>query len=471
MHPSRHRLGLRFKLTISFAVGSLFLSLLVVLPVYFVIRADQVENMESAAIETARANRRTVESRLDAGEKGDQVLATTPQPQGAQPIVRYDSEWLNLQPFEFEWRDIPAQLRTDVVAGTPSKTIADINGEIRLIVGMPFEGRATDIYYEVTPLGEEDRLLRNLGLALAGTAFLATFAGAAVGYWMAKRLLEPLREVSWAAEAIAQDQLDTRLPPADGDPDLEGLVRSFNHMAEALQGRIERDGRFASDVSHELRSPLTTIRQSIELLKSRRDDLPDDASRTLVDWLADDVNRFETLVTDLLEISRFDAGVARLEPSLIIVPEFLEAVVAENCNEPIPVSYETDLENLVIEADKRRLMQILANLLTNADKYGGGATRVELAKTADGIQIAVQDSGPGVPAADREIIFDRFSRGKTSGMRGKDKGVGLGLSLVSEHAALHGGSVWVEDRPDGECGARFVVSMPAEALALEEVAG
>jgi signal transduction histidine kinase len=107
----------------------------------------------------------------------------------------------------------------------------------------------------------------------------------------------------------------------------------------------------------------------------------------------------------------------------------------------------------------------MGNLIDNAAKYGDGATRTEISVVDDAVQIAVEDSGPGVPVEERTVIFDRFSRGGAGGRRGSDSGVGLGLSLVTEHVHLHGGRVWAEDRPDGRDGARFVVELPLDPRA------
>jgi two-component system, OmpR family, sensor histidine kinase MtrB len=118
---------------------------------------------------------------------------------------------------------------------------------------------------------------------------------------------------------------------------------------------------------------------------------------------------------------------------------------------------------VVVKADKRRLSRVIANLLDNAAKYGDGASRVELRRAGDAVLIAVEDQGPGVPPEDREAIFFRFNRGSSAGHRRGIDGVGLGLALVAEHIRLHGGAVWVEDRANGESGARFVIELPAEA--------
>jgi len=131
----------------------------------------------------------------------------------------------------------------------------------------------------------------------------------------------------------------------------------------------------------------------------------------------------------------------------------------------VPVRYDPDVGDIVVRVDKRRFGRVIANLLDNAERYAGGATAITVELADDQVQIAVEDRGNGVPEGERDIIFDRFSRGSGGGNRAADKGVGLGLALVDEHVRLHGGRVWVEDRRDGESGARFVVELPVvEAL-------
>ena len=163
---------------------------------------------------------------------------------------------------------------------------------------------------------------------------------------------------------------------------------------------------------------------------------------------------------DLLEISRFDAGAARLELDEVRIAELVMQAVQVSGHPDVPVELDAELAGTVVEADKRRLVRVIANLLDNAHKYGEGPTSVSLRRVEDGVQIAVEDAGPGVPADERSLIFDRFSRGAGAGRRGSGEGTGLGLALVAEHVRLHGGRVWVEDRLDGGEGARFVVELP-----------
>jgi two-component system, OmpR family, sensor histidine kinase MtrB len=250
-------------------------------------------------------------------------------------------------------------------------------------------------------------------------------------------------------------------------------------MAAALQLRVERDARFASDVSHELRSPLMTLSASIEVLQARRDDMPERAA-TALDLLVADVARFQNLVEDLLEISRFDAGAVRLVREDLLVAEFVRQAVSVSSVRDAPVKVSEKAESLLIKADKRRLARVVANLIDNARIHGAPATgadddptfgvEVEVSEPPGDpdpvahVWISVSDHGPGVPREERPFVFERFSRGGGAGRRGSMEGAGLGLALVDEHVRLHGGRVWVEDRVDGEPGARFIIELPAEEL-------
>jgi signal transduction histidine kinase len=240
------------------------------------------------------------------------------------------------------------------------------------------------------------------------------------------------------------------------DPDLAALVNSFNEMAAAMENRITRDARFASDVSHELRSPLMTLRASIEVMQHRREELSDRTKEAL-ELLNDEVLRFEHLVQDLLDLSRSDSG--PMENDLVNIEELVKATLKLTEGE---ASFEVigTARGALVMGDKRRLAQVLDNLLRNAEKYGGGATRITIASNGGKIEVAVEDSGPGVAPSEQSLIFERFTRGAAARKRGAGDGAGLGLALVDEHARRHGGSARVEGKLDGGPGARFVITLP-----------
>ena len=344
---------------------------------------------------------------------------------------------------------LPADLRAEVAAGSPVKQRFRLDGTTVLAVGVPLEGQGE--YYEVFSLAELDRTLDTLALTLAAAAAAAAAAGAAAGSFAARRLMAPLQAVTETSSLLAEGQLDTRLATST-DPDLARLTRAYNAMADALQARIERDSRFAGDVSHELRSPLTTLETSLAVIERRREEMPERAQQAL-EHMSSEVRRFQRIVLDLLEISRSDGRSSPETLSEIRVAELLLRSSAE-----APVEVDADAADAVIVGDKRRLERVLVNLVENARHHGGGVTAVRLVRAGDRLRLLVEDHGAGVPVEDRERIFDRFARGRSSGQRTASTGAGLGLAIVSEHVRHLGGSTWVEDGTSG--GSRFVVEVP-----------
>ena len=240
--------------------------------------------------------------------------------------------------------------------------------------------------------------------------------------------------------------------PPETDPDLARLARSFNDMADAMQTRLEREARFASDVSHELRSPITALAAAVEVLDGRRADLPDRSQQAL-EVVVTQVRRFDQMVMDLLELSRLDAGSTELHREAVELDTLIMRIAHRYGFPEVPIEISKKVPTTV-HLDKLRFERILANLLDNASQHGGGPTRVVVEPYGrSGILLAVEDAGPGVARGERSRIFERFARG--SAARHKI-GTGLGLSLVAEHAHAHNGEAWVEDRPGG--GARFLVS-------------
>ena len=456
--PAR-RLGLRARITLAFALGALLLSALLAGTTYALTRSNLIEEREDAALTSSYFNARRVQGGLPAlpADIRDSLASLV----ASNPIVYQDGEFYAIQTGRNE-DDLPMPLRRAVLQDeTPVMMSFNLDGTPFLAVGIPLP-QVTDAkaaYFELVELREIESTLRALGISLLGASALTTAAGAALGLWASRRALRPLADVSQAAEAIAGGRLDTRLESVD-DPDLGTLAGSFNDMAQALQERIERDARFASDVSHELRSPLMTMAAAVDVLEGQRDDLTDRGQQAL-DLVTEEVGRFRQLVEDLLEISRYDAGAVRLDLDHVRLAEFVLQAVDHSGHRVVPIELDAGLLGVVVRADKRRLARVLANLLDNASKYGEGATAVSMRAVDGGVQLAVEDRGPGVPPEDRALIFDRFNRGGVAGRRGAGEGVGLGLALVAEHVRLHGGRVWVEDRADGEPGARFVVELPA----------
>ncbi len=310
-----HRPGLRARITLAFALGALLLSTILAGTTWTLTRSQLLDQRERTSLRQAYLNARLVRDGLSSAEDASDfnaldLLGSLQTPVGAQPMLVFQGEFYSQSPVEFGEGSLPDPIRGAVVDGDAATMRYVHRGEPVLAIGIPIPAVGAE-YFEVVSLEELDDTLRSLAIVLMGAAFLTTLAGAALGWAVAGRALRPLTEVGQAAQAIAGGRLDTRLV-SPNDPDLNLLTASFNDMAQALEDRIERDARFASDVSHELRSPLMTLSASIEVLKKRQDEMPERA-RAALDLLVADVARFERLVNDLLEISRFDAGAAHLE--------------------------------------------------------------------------------------------------------------------------------------------------------------
>jgi two-component system sensor histidine kinase MtrB len=238
-------------------------------------------------------------------------------------------------------------------------------------------------------------------------------------------------------------------------------------MAQTLQDRIERDARFASDVSHELRSPLMTLSASVEVMNNQREELPDRA-RSALDLMALDISRFQQLVEDLLEISRFDAGAAALEVEERDMRDIVHRVVEANAilaeRKGSAVRVDVPPEPCSAEVDPRRVERVLRNLLANAIEHGEGRpVEITVAGSPSAVAVRVLDHGVGMSPEDAAHAFDRFwradpARARTTG------GTGLGLAISQEDARLHGGTLEAWGEPG--VGAAFRLTLPRHAGAV-----
>jgi signal transduction histidine kinase len=462
---------------------------------YFTTRHFLLAERESAAQTQTFANALTLLSKIESGDtpKTDYEAALASLDAGSDSnsfLIRRGV----LYPSSISTgkSSVPPRLRSEVLGGSVATQtyVTGSQGQPQIAVGVPIPSIHA-AYFEVFSLSDLGHTLRVLGTTLIVAGVVTTVLGTALGRFASRRLLRPLAGVSRAAVAIAGGELDTRLASEPNDPDLEGLTTSFNTMVDQIQARIEREARFNSDVSHELRSPLTTLSASLEVLEAETDNLPPRAQRAL-QLLGDDLRRFQRMVGDLLEMSRADAGSMDVFLEDVnageLVQRAVEAGVRSLGNGSVApeVVIAPAVQSLRVGVDKRRFERVMANLLENAAYYGGGATVISVgALDADGaavaavapvapvaagaggggpalshaaVEIAVEDAGPGINPIERTKVFDRFYRGSASGRRGTGTGSGLGLALVAEHMRLMHGQVWVESSPSG--GARFVITLP-----------
>lgn len=468
LERARHRrISLRTRILLSFALGGFALSGFLAATTYSFTKSRLVRQRDQSALTDAYKNANIVTSELRSNPTDLNALLSRLQTLGVErPVLYYRGNW-SAGRADFGPNALPEALRERINAdGVPARMITRVRNEPVIAVGIPLD-KVDASYFEFSSLSELQATLSSVGRALVGAGVITTSLGLLLGALAARRAVRPLADAAQAAQSIAGGRLDTRLDPG-GDPDLRGLATSFNNMAAALQQRVERDARFASDVSHELRSPLMTLAASVEVLQARRDDMPERA-QTALDLLVGDVSRFQGLVEDLLEISRFDAGAIHLNLDELLVGEFVRQAVSVSSVRDAPVLVSERGEQMLIRGDRRRLARVIANLIDNARLHGSGEITVfvneaDEAEPISNVWIAVEDHGAGVPEEERSLVFERFARGGAAGRRATSEGAGLGLALVAEHVRLHGGKVWVEDRRDGEPGARFVIELPAEEL-------
>ena len=456
--PRRRALGLRARLTIGFALAALVVSLSLTLATYVLARNYLLDQRESGRHHPG-PGQRPADARHPAfatSADPNQVIRDRSAPRAtASPCSNFRGSWFPSNVLRFNQDALPASLREATLGGPVGRGSASTcDGTPYIGVGV-YAAELDAAYLEVFSMASLQRTLSVILTSLLVGSAIATVGAAAFGAYTSRRLLRPLSRVAGAASELASGDFDTRLEP-EPDPDLDRLVSSFNDMADAVQSRIEREARFASDVSHELRSPITALSAAVEVLDGRRNELPERSQKAL-DVVVSQVQRFDQMVLDLLEISRVDAGriEMHLEPTLL--GDFLaRRGGAVRLLRTCPSRSAKRWRDRPVPIDKRRLERAIANLLENAAQHAGGPVRIGVEGGAERVRILVEDAGPGVPGAEKERIFERFARGSAARHR---VGTGLGLALVAEHARLHGGRAWVEDRPGG--GSRFIIELPA----------
>lgn len=448
----RRRLPLRWRVAVSFGLASVLTTGLFALATWKSASSYMLGQRQQSASRQAVTNAQLISAFLRRRPEPDPAAALDEleKAEDATVALRLSGRW-TMHGALTDPAMLPPSLLDHVPTPAPL-TRTGIGGASVLGVALPVPGQDA-VFVELFPLGELDQALHFLKtVLLVGSAASAAF-GLALGRWAGREALRPLAELTRTAERVARGDWGARVPE-QGDADLAPLAALFNRTTVALERRVALDARFAGDVSHELRSPLTTMINAVAVLNKRREDLSETAGHALR-LLTADLDRFHRMVIDLLEISRDHApgDVRELEPCdfVDLVQRAVEAgyeMTATEFHEPHPV----------VMADRRRLDRTVANLLENADRHAGGAVRVAVSQGGGRARLEVDDEGPGIPPELRSQVFERFTRGTKSSDRRHATGSGLGLALVSEHVHRNSGTVWVEDRPGG--GSRFVVELP-----------
>jgi two-component system sensor histidine kinase MtrB len=336
------------------------------------------------------------------------------------------------------------------------------------MVSIPKSGRYE--MYLLFPLTNQNKTLTLISRSIIIVDIALVFLIGLITWLVTRQVVRPVREAARVAERFTSGDLNQRMQVNRRD-EIATLGNSFNEMADSIQRQITRlenlsrvQQRFVSDVSHELRTPLTTLRMASEVIYSSRDGFNPQVARS-AELLVGNIERFERLLEDLLEVSRFDAEVAVLEPvdfNLIALInkciEDLELVAKENGTQIVFKPYS---QELLITADARRVERVLRNLLNNAvDHADSKPIDVYLEYNENDVAIAVRDHGVGIDQNSLLRVFDRFWRADPSRSRVRG-GTGLGLSIALEDARLHNGELEVWGRPGH--GAHFVVTLPRVA--------
>ncbi|MEU6391361.1 MtrAB system histidine kinase MtrB [Streptomyces sp. NPDC046939] len=331
------------------------------------------------------------------------------------------------------------------------------------------QGHAYQLYY-LFPLTQEEKSLGLVKGTLATAGLFVVVLLGAIAWLVVRQVVTPVRMAAGVAERLSAGRLQERMK-VTGEDDIARLGEAFNKMAQNLHLKIQQledlsrmQRRFVSDVSHELRTPLTTVRMAADVIHEARVDFDPVTARS-AELLADQLDRFESLLADLLEISRFDAGAAALEAEPIDLREVVRRVVGGA--EPLAERKGThirvvgDDQPVVAEADARRVERVLRNLVVNAVEHGEGKdVVVRLAAAGGAVAVAVRDYGVGLKPGEATRVFSRFwradpARARTTG------GTGLGLSIALEDARLHGGWLQAWGEPGG--GSQFRLTLPRTA--------
>lgn len=436
------RLRLRTRVALSFAALSVMVAGTVSLGTYAFARWYLVSQRESTALTRAALDSRAAAAALSAGAVPSDALDQIPSVGTSQPMIQLQSTWYT-RAVTVSPTALPDELLSTAVPNGAHQRFT-IAGDPYYVVAIPID---EGMYVEVFPLRDLDATLTLGGWILVGLSLLAAALGAVIGETAVGRILEPVRRLGAGARRLAGGELSTRIDET-GDPDLDPIAESFNDMADAIQTRIARERRFTANVSHELRSPLTSVLGTAELLDRRRDELPE-RDAAVVTVLLQQVRRMSRMLLDLLEISRITAD-DPIQWESTDVTELCRDVMRQRGLEPALVTGES-----VLRTDARRLERIVGNLIDNAERHGGGVVRVIVQREANGARVVVDDAGPGIDESMRERLFEPFTRGESTE---RTDGAGLGLAIVREQAGALGGDVAIETSPEG--GARFVAQLP-----------
>jgi two-component system sensor histidine kinase MtrB len=441
------RFGLRSRVALVFAVLSMVVALLVSAGIYLASRTYLTNQRQVSGVAGALTDARSVDAAIAGGTQPGEALNQLPVVGSSQALMRVGTVWYS-RGSTVSPADIPVSLI--------DMTLSTGGAQQRFAVGdQTFFGvgvyTRSGLFVEMYPLADLRELLNDARISLAGLAVVAFIAGGAIGRYLGSRLMRPLQRLGTGAQQLAAGDLTVRLPDT-GDPDLDPISDSFNEMAVAVASRIDRERRFVANVSHELRSPLTTVVATAELLDEHRDAF-DEREARLVGSLAGQARRLSRILLDLLEISSVTAS-APVQRDAIDVAVLAEQVLEGRNLNPSLVAGDRP----IVVTDARRVERVLANLVDNATRHGEGLRQVLIVDSGDRVRIHVDDAGPGIPPGESTRLFEPFARGDRAEEQ-RVEGAGLGLAIVTDQADAIGAAISASSSPHG--GARFTLVLPA----------
>ncbi|HEX3778306.1 MAG TPA: MtrAB system histidine kinase MtrB [Pseudonocardiaceae bacterium] len=380
--------------------------------------------------------------------------------------------------FSGPYADVPSALRQAVEGGRVEyqiNTVPSTAGNTTfLVLGVPITSAGQPMQlYLLFPLTAEQQTISVVQDTLVVGGLVLVLLLASVTNLVIRQVVRPVRRAAEVAERFAEGHLDERMRVI-GEDDVARLAESYNQMAESIQDQIHQleefgqlQRRFSSDVSHELRTPLTTVRMAADVLHASREQFPSGLARS-TELLVDELDRFEALLGDLLEISKLDAGVEDLASDLVDVAGLARSAIASVqgivggtttvIELHLPEGPDPSISDVTAEVDARRVERILRNLLANAIDHGEGLpVRVTVAGDDDAVAVTVRDYGVGLRAGEGELVFNRFWRADPSRNR-RTGGTGLGLAISLEDARLHSG--WLDAWGEPGQGASFRLTLP-----------
>ena len=441
------RFGLRTRVALVFALLAMVVALLVSSGIYLFSRSYLTNQRQATGLARAVLDARSADATIAGGIQPGEALNSLPVVGSSQALMRVGRTW-----YSRGSTVAPEYIPTSLI----DTTLSTGGGQQRFTIGTePYYGvgvyTRSGLYVELFPLTDLRDVLDDARMSLFLLAIGAFVVGGAIGRYLGDRLLRPVQRLGAGARQLAAGDLTVRLPET-GDPDLDPISDSFNEMAVAVASRIERERRFVANVSHELRSPLTTVVGTAELLEEHKENFAPREAR-LVTSLAGQARRLTRILLDLLEISSVTAA-APVQRDATDLAGLVEGVLSSR-------NLDTRLlagDRPIVVTDARRVERVMANLIDNAVRHADGVRQVLIVATPERVCLHVDDGGPGIDPGNADRLFEPFTRGDHA-VEHRTEGAGLGLAIVRDQAAAIGGTISVGGSPFG--GARFTLDLPA----------